>query len=66
MRDEWVDVVVDEVLKETDEAVLLLIDGDEVWVPLSRVDGVPPEVGAVNVTVSVKKWFAEKENLGDY
>lgn len=60
----WVHLDVDEVLRETDKAFLLLIDGEEVWVPKSQVsDADKYEAGDTDVTVSVTTWLAEQKGL---
>jgi len=51
----------DECKHVTDQAALLIIDGDEVWLPLSVVEDAP-EVGDSGL-IDVAEWFALKEGL---
>jgi hypothetical protein len=60
--DRWVDIEVEEVLKLTDLAALCVIDDEEVWIPLSQIDGIVEE-GEQADLVCVTRWFAEKEGL---
>ena len=55
-----------EYLHQTDDAILLEIEGDEYWIPkslienLSMVDGV---VQGEEVAIELPTWFAEKEGV---
>lgn len=53
----------DEVIHETDKAVLFLIDDQEVWIPRSLIDGDPPEPLSGPGCVDVASWWLEKEGL---
>jgi len=61
----WVHLDVEEIVHETDRALLLrLAGGEEVWVPRSQVaDHEDYQTGDVDCTVSVSEWFASKEGL---
>jgi hypothetical protein len=61
----WVHLTVDEVVRETDKALLLrLDDGEEVWVPLSQIaDNELYFEGDRYCCIFVSQWFAEKEGL---
>jgi hypothetical protein len=61
----WVHLDVEEIVYETDRALLLrLAGGEQVWVPRSQVaDPEDYQAGDVNCTVSVSEWFASKEGL---
>lgn len=61
----YVHLDVEEIVKETDKALLLRLDGgEEVWVPLSQVaDADDYSAGDMDCTVSVTEWFARKEGL---
>ena len=62
----YVHLDVEEIVRGTDKALLLRIDGEEVWVPLSQIaDSDDYEVGDMDCTVSVTEWFASKEGLSD-
>lgn len=61
----WVHLDVDRVVRLTEKAMLVEIDGEEVWVPLSVVaDAETYEEGDTDVTISVQEWWAEKNDLG--
>jgi hypothetical protein len=49
-------------LRETDLAVLMDIDGEEVWVPKSILDEEWPEVDCEG-DITLPEWFATKEGL---
>lgn len=56
---------VDEILRETDKAFLVYLDGEETWIPKSVIaDADDYEVGDSEVTLSIAEWFASKEGLG--
>lgn len=51
----------------TDLAVLIDIDGDEVWLPLSQCifdDDEEPYEG-VEITVTIPEWLAKEKGLAD-
>lgn len=55
---------VDEIKRETNKAFLLVIDGEEHWIPKSQIaDPDEYEVGDKNLTVSVSEWIAEQKEL---
>lgn len=59
-----VTIQVEEVIRETDLALLFLIDDDEVWMPKSVItDGDEIEVGACEIEIEVAEWFAKQEGL---
>jgi hypothetical protein len=59
----YVHLEVERIQRVTDKALLLLLkDGEEVWIPLSQVaDGYDYQEGDENCTVSVTEWIAELE-----
>ena len=60
----YVHLDVEEVVCETKKALLLRIDGTEVWVPLSQIaDASDYSAGDTDCCISVTQWFAEKEGL---
>ncbi len=61
----FTEIYYDECLKETDSAVLVLIDGDEKWIPSSLIDqdDSVPTAGDGGGAFSVQNWFAENEGL---
>ncbi len=55
---------VDSVVKETGEAFLFDIDGEETWVPKSVCeDANEISEGDVNLDVEIAVWFVRKEGL---
>ncbi len=60
----WVHVRVDAVLRVTERAALLDVNGEEVWVPLSQVaDAADLSAGPGERTVSVTEWVAREKGL---
>lgn len=59
-RDDVVDVHCDEIVHETDNAILVKVDGEEIWFPLSQVEAIHrgPEPWLV-----VTEWIAKKKDL---
>jgi hypothetical protein len=61
----YVHLDVEEIVAATDMALLCVIDGEEVWIPRSQVaDGGDYSEGDSDLTLSVTRWFADKEDLG--
>ena len=60
-RDEWVEIDVDEVVKETDEAILIRIEDEEMWIPTSQCEDWPDEGEAGIVTMM--EWIAIEKDL---
>ena len=60
-----VELEVSEVLKETDLAVLCVIEEDEVWLPKSQIrEGVELlSEGTVDVVITIPQWLAEEKGL---
>ena len=64
MSDEFVPIDIDEVRHVTDRAVLLVILGEEHWIPLSCLgEGEEDELEHGPSEVLVAEWFAEREGL---
>lgn len=61
---QYVHLDVERVVRETEKALLLLVEGEELWVPKSVVSA-PGEYaeGDENCTVSVAAWWAGKNGL---
>jgi hypothetical protein len=57
-------IQVEEVRRETDLALLFVVDGEEVWVPKSQIEE-SDEIseGDEDIEVNVAEWFAEQEGL---
>ncbi len=64
---DYVHVQVAEIVHETDRALLLRLEDDrELWCPLSVVaDPDDYNKGDLDVTVSIKRWWADKNDLGE-
>lgn len=65
MSDSWVTVVVDIVKAETPGAVLVVVDGNEEWIPKSQMLN-SVEKGDTRVEVIMKEWIAAAKGLSDY
>ena len=63
-RKDWIGLVVDEIVRQTDKAFLCVIDEEQHWIPFSQID-LPDsfEVGEMDCEMYVSRWFAEKEGL---
>lgn len=60
----WVHLEVTEILRETDKAILVLLDDEELWIPLSQIaDSDDYSVGDTDCVISVTEWFAKQSNL---
>ena len=60
----YVRVRVDEVLRETEKALLCRIDGDEVWLPFSQIaDPDDYAVGDTDFEMAVTAWIADEKGL---
>jgi hypothetical protein len=61
----YVHLDVDEILRETDKAFLVLTDeGEEVWLPKSHVaDPDDYAEGDTNCTLSITEWLAKQKGL---
>lgn len=63
---DWVHLDFNKIVAETDKALLVdLVDADaDIWIPLSQIsDSDDYREGDKNGTISVSRWFAEKEGL---
>lgn len=61
---DWVDVQVEYVVRQTDLAFLFRVDGVEVWVPKSQLRW--PEdysVGDHDVAVTMSEWIADQKGF---
>jgi hypothetical protein len=57
-------IAVDRVEHETDLALLLVIDGEEVWCPKSVVEDVDEvSKGDEDVELNIAEWWCEREGL---
>jgi hypothetical protein len=66
MAAEYIHLEVEEVVASTAKALLLRIDGDEVWVPRFVIaDDEDYERGDKGATISVLEWWAKKEGIGE-
>jgi len=62
MSVEYYPVIIDEVIKLTNLAVLVDINGEEVWIPKSVIDG---NVGVYSTEIYVAEWFLDRKGI-DY
>ncbi len=60
MSDEYVEIEVDAVMRETAKAILFAIDDERVWIPKSVID---EEQSDFDSSIFVAEWFAEKAGL---
>ena len=60
----WVHLDVDRIKRITDKAMLVEIDGEDVWLPLSQVDN-PSRFDEhdEDITVSITSWLANEKGL---
>ena len=65
MNQSWVTIDVNEVVRETDRAILIrLQNGHEQWVPRSQIENSDDfSTGDCDVEMSISEWFATKEDL---
>lgn len=56
-------LIFDEILHETDNAILFDFGGEEAWIPKSQIHNDPYNDGS---EVEVSAWFVEKEGLEGY
>lgn len=62
----YVHVQVERIVKETDKALLCLIDGEEIWIPTSQIaDSDDYREGDEDCEISVTSWFARKQGWED-
>jgi hypothetical protein len=60
----WIHLDVDKIVRATDKALLLRIDGEEYWIPLSQIAGPDDyDEGDEDCTVSVTEWIAREKGL---
>jgi hypothetical protein len=60
----YIHLEVERIKKVTANAMLCVIDGDDVWLPLSQVsDEEDYDEGDTNVTVSITEWLADQRGL---
>ncbi len=51
------------ILRETDEAIQVDVDGEKIWFPLSQVEEIHRENGPEMDWLVVTKWIAQKKGL---
>ena len=54
---------VDEFVAETDDAILVLYDDEEIWLPKSQIDYGSHEVGDVDFDIEVAEWLAIEKGI---
>lgn len=64
-RGESVDVEVEEVVKTTAKAILVLVEGEEYWIPRSQIEGdFATAKEGDSGTMIIPQWLADQEGLG--
>ncbi len=60
----YVHLDVEKILRETDKAFLLLVDGEEIWIPKGQIAN-PDDYseGDINCTVSITEWIANQKGI---
>ena len=60
----WIQIDVEEVLVETEQAFCFLLDEEEYWIPKSQIDDAHEiEQGQVNIVVRITTWIAEQKGI---
>lgn len=60
----YIHLDVSEIKRVTEKAMLVRVDGEEHWLPLSQVaDADDYNEGDVNCTVSITEWIAREKGL---
>jgi len=61
----WVHVNVDRIIRETEKALMVEIDGEEFWIPLSQIDegGFYYFPGDVDRSIRITEWIAKEKGL---
>ncbi len=60
----YVQVDVTVIVRETEAAFLIEVDGEQYWCPKSQVESADTyEMGDQEVTLSITEWWAKKEGL---
>jgi hypothetical protein len=60
----YVHLDVELIVQETDDALLLRVDGEDYWIPKSQIADVGDYAeGDENATVSISEWIAGKKGL---
>ena len=62
----YIDITYDRLIHQTEMAVLLAFDEQEVWIPLSQVDPESLPLDDMGVTVGVEYWLIQENGLEDY
>lgn len=61
---QYVEIEIDECLKTTDKAALLLIDGDECWVPFSQIEDNGDDLcEGYSGTLYLTRWICEQKDI---
>ncbi len=62
-RNDMIEVEDLEFLHETDSAILVEYDGEEVWLPLSQIEWDGDAEKGDSITVTMPEWLAEEKGL---
>lgn len=53
----------DELVHETDDALLLSIEGEEIWLPKLELSDEPLKIDKDDQVVGIPRWLAKKKGL---
>ncbi len=60
----YVHISVDEILRITDKAFRVLLDGEEIWLPSSQIsDAGDYSEGDKDITLSITEWIANQKGI---
>lgn len=63
-NDEWVPLHDCKIVRETDKAILVEYDGEDVWLPHSQIrEAYKLEIGTSGVTVEVTAWLCKQKGI---
>ena len=54
---------VEEFLRETTDAILVLYDDEEIWLPKSQIDYGSHEVGDTDFGIEIAEWLATEKGM---
>jgi len=60
---EYVEVQYEQVIRKTDAAVLVLIDGEDVWLPWTQIEDNGEDLGEGAGVLYLKRWLAQKKDI---
>lgn len=64
MSDRYVEIYVDEILRETESAYLCRIEGEDIWLPKSQIKDADNYCdGECEIDMEITRWIAEQKGL---